>query len=224
MKQARHYPPEPLSLERGHSSRSGFTLIELLVVIAIIAILAAILFPVFSRARESARRTSCLNNEKQLGLAFQQYADDNNGFYPASAAPQTGGWQSWDTMIQSYVKADKVFRCPSDDTKHAPGTKPRSYSMNDQRALKDQKYGRGTKLSEIPGSASQWVLLTEWHTQYNVMGSTNYQDDHMPPDQSRYVHNGGEGLNFLFYDGHVQYYIYGRMKPAENYSFAAMLP
>ena len=57
--------------------RAGFTLIELLVVIAIIAILAAILFPVFSRARESGRRASCMSNEKQIGLAFAMYADDN---------------------------------------------------------------------------------------------------------------------------------------------------
>ncbi|MCC6484421.1 MAG: DUF1559 domain-containing protein [Armatimonadetes bacterium] len=210
---------------RARRSVAAFTLIELLVVIAIIAILAAILFPVFSRARESARRTSCMNNEKQLGLAFLQYADDNQGFYPASAAPLSGGgWASWDTMIQSYVKSEKLFRCPSDGVKRQPGKLPRSYSMNDQRALKDGRYGRGIKLSEIPGSAAQWVLLTEWHIAGNVLGSTNYQDDHDPPVQDHYTHNNGEGLNFLFYDGHVQYYPYGRLKSAENYTFYTLLP
>ena len=204
--------------------RAGFTLIELLVVIAIIAILAAILFPVFSRARESARRTSCLNNEKQIGVAFQMYADDNQGTYPPSAAQIAGKWTSWDTMIYSHVKSEKVFRCPSDGVRRQTGSKPRSYSMNDQRALKDNAYGRGMKISEIPGSASQWVLMTEWHIAGNVLGATNYQDDHEPPAQDHYVHNGGEGLNFLFYDGHVQYYIHGRLNAQDNYTFYHLLP
>jgi prepilin-type N-terminal cleavage/methylation domain-containing protein/prepilin-type processing-associated H-X9-DG protein len=205
-------------------SRAGFTLIELLVVIAIIAILAAILFPVFSRARESGRRASCMSNEKQIGLAFAMYSDDNQAFYPPSAAQIGGKWTSWDTMIFSYVKAEKVFRCPSDGVRRAAGQKPRSYAMNDQRALKDNAYGRGMKVSEIPGGASQWVLMTEWHIAGNVLGATNYQDDHEPPAQDHYVHNGGEGLNFLFYDGHVQYYIYGRLNAADNYTFYTLLP
>lgn len=70
--------------------RPGFTLIELLVVIAIIAILAAILFPAFSRARESARKTACLSNLKQLGLGFHQYLQDYDGRYPGA-----GQYQKW---------------------------------------------------------------------------------------------------------------------------------
>ena len=65
-------------------SRKGFTLIELLVVIAIIAILAAILFPVFARAREAARKSSCANNLKQLGTALRMYADDNGNTMPST--------------------------------------------------------------------------------------------------------------------------------------------
>ncbi len=64
------------------SRKRGFTLIELLVVIAIIAILAAILFPVFANAKERARQAKCLNNLKQLTVAFQAYVDDNNGYTP----------------------------------------------------------------------------------------------------------------------------------------------
>ena len=74
-----------------HHGRAAFTLIELLVVIAIISILAAMIFPTFSRAREMARRTSCLSNMKQLGLGFLQYTQDYDERYPLG-----GNWQDWD--------------------------------------------------------------------------------------------------------------------------------
>ena len=73
-----------LSVSQPRDRRRGFTLIELLVVIAIIAILAAILFPVFAKAREKARQASCQSNEKQLGLAFLQYVQDNDEKFPAN--------------------------------------------------------------------------------------------------------------------------------------------
>jgi prepilin-type N-terminal cleavage/methylation domain-containing protein/prepilin-type processing-associated H-X9-DG protein len=88
--------------------RSAFTLIELLVVIAIIAILAAILFPVFGRARENARRTSCVSNMKQMGLGVSMYAQDNDGRYPMSS-----GAQRWPNYIQPYIKSRQLFVCPS---------------------------------------------------------------------------------------------------------------
>src|SRR5439155_3101953 len=92
--------------------RIGFTLIELLVVIAIIAILAAILFPVFAQARASARKTACLSNMKQLGLALAQYAVDYEGFMPPSQLPSSGANVSWPTMVYPYVKNEGVFVCP----------------------------------------------------------------------------------------------------------------
>jgi prepilin-type N-terminal cleavage/methylation domain-containing protein/prepilin-type processing-associated H-X9-DG protein len=92
------------------SKHQGFTLIELLVVIAIIAILAAILFPVFARARENARRTSCMSNLKQLGLGTMMYAQDYDDFYPLSYNSVSGYW--WQ-VIQPYTKSTQINICPS---------------------------------------------------------------------------------------------------------------
>ena len=99
--------------------KSGFTLIELLVVIAIIAILAAILFPVFGRARENARRSSCQSNLKQIGLGFAQYSSDNDERYPQTFAGGFPGTYHWQDALMPYVKSNQLFDCPSDsDASH----------------------------------------------------------------------------------------------------------
>lgn len=98
---------------------SGFTLIELLVVIAIIAILAAILFPVFGRARENARRSSCQSNLKQIGLGIVQYTQDYDEGYPQMYAGGWAGTYRWMDSVQPYIKSTQVFDCPSDaDASH----------------------------------------------------------------------------------------------------------
>ena len=107
------------STSRNHA-RFGFTLIELLVVIAIIAILAAILFPVFQKVRENARRISCTSNMKQLGLAFTQYIQDSDEIYPPAFnygeeySSGTNLTAHWTQKILPYVKANGIYGCPDD--------------------------------------------------------------------------------------------------------------
>jgi prepilin-type N-terminal cleavage/methylation domain-containing protein/prepilin-type processing-associated H-X9-DG protein len=100
------------------TGKRGFTLIELLVVIAIIAILAAILFPVFAKAREKARQSSCLSNEKQIGLAIMTYCSDYDETFPSTYYYQNGatsanGYVDWTGMVMPYVKNTQVFVCSS---------------------------------------------------------------------------------------------------------------
>ncbi len=102
--------------------RKAFTLIELLVVIAIIAILAAILFPVFAQAREKARQTSCLSNLKQLGLSLNMYSQDYDGTLMQTSW-ELGSLKAkvhWFYLVQPYVKNQQIFVCPSDPTPVKP--------------------------------------------------------------------------------------------------------
>lgn len=123
------------SLQGHMQKRTGFTLIELLVVIAIIALLAAILFPVFARARENARRSSCQSNLKQLGLGLFQYTQDYDERFPSgnrattdSNSVQAG--RGWDEQIFPYVKSNQLFSCPSSTVKGSGSNVPMSYAYN----------------------------------------------------------------------------------------------
>jgi prepilin-type N-terminal cleavage/methylation domain-containing protein len=97
----------------GPRRAAGFTLVELLVVISVIAILAAILFPVFAQAREKARQTSCLSNMRQMGLAVQMYAQDYDECLPLAATATDTGFLNWHHLVDPYVKNQQVWVCPS---------------------------------------------------------------------------------------------------------------
>jgi prepilin-type N-terminal cleavage/methylation domain-containing protein len=114
---------EPSALESRRRGAPGFTLIELLVVIAIIAILAAILFPVFARAREAARRTACISNVRQIATAMTMYVTDNDSTFPPRMPPPAAGSPypckacrtiDWRNYARPYIKNEQLFICPSD--------------------------------------------------------------------------------------------------------------
>ena len=205
----------------------AFTLIELLVVIAIIAILAAMIFPVFSRARESARRTSCLSNVKQLSLAFMQYTQDYDEALPgATDGPkgvgQAGGWvyysafgannypRSYDVLrggLAPYVKNAQVFICPSDSQGKESGD---SYAYNSCLALRTATgFNAGRSLAVFDNVAS-WMLLGEeasWHGGEGAINTfaDSTDDGYFSVDfgnifSTRHL----EGSNLVFLDGHAK--------------------
>ena len=97
-------------------TKNGFTLVEILVVLTIIGVLAALLFPVFSRVREDARRATCQSNLQQIGLAIGQYKGDNAGLYPPIFTSAQGKQLSWRDLLAPYTKDRQIFVCPSQTT------------------------------------------------------------------------------------------------------------
>lgn len=131
-----------------HKTR-GFTLIELLVVIAIIAILAAILFPVFARAREAARGTSCKSNLKQMNTAIQMYTQDYDEILPSGGVGLPAAPNRWYHFIDPYIKNANVFKCPS-----APVAYARGYGTN----LNLMAWQSAASLSQIQSPADTVLI------------------------------------------------------------------
>jgi prepilin-type N-terminal cleavage/methylation domain-containing protein/prepilin-type processing-associated H-X9-DG protein len=206
--------------------RKGFTLIELLVVIAIIAILAAILFPVFARAREKARQTSCLSNMKQLGLGFMMYAQDYDetlpgisfnatGANPGAVWPNTasGGWPAlFQGPMQSYLKNAQVLQCPSDS-----GSGHRwyddagiSYGYSEYLYNADYGYDKLATLGSFAAGVSSITMIVETYASgiYNNWDNSNGGTDGMDrlrwTNYNPWVSRHG-GTNCCYVDGHCKF-------------------
>jgi len=155
---------------KNNSRRTGFTLIELLVVIAIIAILAAILFPVFAKVREKARQTACLSNMKQLGLAFVQYSQDYDEMNPDGVSWYYPGGNGWAGQLYPYVKSTAVFLCPDDSSQ---GHSSYAYNSNNTNPQGDvSPYLEGYAIAKYD-SPSKTVLLFEVNGNHNPEPDTN---------------------------------------------------
>jgi len=138
--------------------KAGFTLIELLVVIAIIAILAAILFPVFARAREKARQTSCLSNIKQISLGYMMYASDYDSWFPGFLTGHTSpnNRVSWHDVISPYLKNTQVYYCVSSGFYLAPNRYSTSTTSTNPDGYGTDYYG--FKSSMIPNPAEKLLI------------------------------------------------------------------
>jgi prepilin-type N-terminal cleavage/methylation domain-containing protein/prepilin-type processing-associated H-X9-DG protein len=175
----------------------AFTLIELLVVIAIIAILAAILFPVFAQAKESAKKTACLSNSKQLGLGFSMYATDNDDRYPGSLetiTPINGGfgWPHipYDRQIAPYVKNDQIYRCPDDNSGSGPASSIPFWDGSFRTKNLKRSYGYvGTIFTvQAAGRDSNTGMSTSVYDVYPSIGRSSTEFDE-PADTIELVEN-----------------------------------
>lgn len=222
------------------SKHRGFTLIELLVVIAIIAILAAILFPVFAQAREKARAASCQSNLKQMGLCMAMYATDYDGYpVPVYQYWADGVPHFWLQLIEPYAKNKQVWICPSGIK---PSTYPEQqwgvwmgcyvgtagYRLNNMSTWYPESYYKkpadliravdGVRYGMVNGA---WVLEANSYPGWNSSWTepcpelwSDYQKDFNPTTSDVSDRHSG-GYNALYADGHVKWKRYGSSTPAE---------
>jgi prepilin-type N-terminal cleavage/methylation domain len=232
------------SRPRRHGA-GAFTLIELLVVIAIIAILAAILFPVFAQAREKARQASCLSNFKQTALGILQYTQDWDEAFPAGTLPHGGqwrdgyiGWQmpctdgqfdclAWGNSIQPYVKSTEIYRCPStiydwNPYGYAENTKPgSSYTYNG--LLQYSSQAAVTEPASVvllwSGQMSNtWIGRTMANPRLNCP-DPNAECVYKPRTPSGCQDGNGSSSGFTVYGGDLNFrkWIHGQ---GDNFSYA----
>jgi len=217
---------QKFNLVERKTGAGGFTLIELLVVVAIISILAAILFPVFARARENARRASCQSNLKQIGLGIMQYVQDYDEILPSESvtdsSPLPNGdattYHLWQHMIQPYLKSYQIFNCPSNtETWDGHYTDHLSYGMDYAPAYYTAATNAagvgitepcasncgvdvGSKnigLAGVEDVAGTIYIVDSTH--YLVTVGTNTNPPY-PYARDRHL----DTLNCLFFDGHVK--------------------
>jgi prepilin-type N-terminal cleavage/methylation domain-containing protein/prepilin-type processing-associated H-X9-DG protein len=203
------------------SAANGFTLIELLVVIAIIAILASILFPVFARARENARRSSCQSNLKQIGLGVMQYTQD----YDERYMPMYNGGDGlcyWPYLVQPYLKSTQIFNCPSASDAIYTGAKDSfgaDYGLNtqlfDDVSPSSGSIGRAmTSINEVAATVLATDSLNVTRSGPTALDGNAYFAPNANP-QYRHL----ETTNVLFADGHVKSMRKGSLEataPTEN--------
>jgi prepilin-type N-terminal cleavage/methylation domain-containing protein/prepilin-type processing-associated H-X9-DG protein len=186
--------------------KRGFTLIELLVVIAIIAILAAILFPVFAKAREAARATACKNNLKQIGTGMAMYVQDYDETYPGRS--QLYG--HWGYAVQPYIKNFNVFQCPSNPIKNnnaTGGPDPSGQYVKVSYGINAWIFGNPISQAVLQDPADRIMFgeQTSGHNDYigwNWSGTGNYSNGFAG-------HSGS--MNVAYADGHVK-----AMKPTQT--------
>jgi len=218
--------------KRKNRLAGGFTLIELLVVIAIIAILAAILFPVFAQAREKARQAQCGSNVRQLGLAINMYKQDYDERFPFGGwLPANNGSGEWQNTVAPYIKNKGLYRCPSSTDLDEDPNNPQQWAWNRNPVsyLYNNQLGRGRQpLSDatVQQPADCWMVLdghSDWGGREGVdwMGRPNttwLMEDTTFGSAGSLVtgwlswqgftwglprHNGG--ANICYVDGHVKW-------------------
>ncbi len=186
--------------------RNGFTLIELLVVIAIIAILAAILFPVFARARENARKTNCLSNLKQIGLGFMQYAQDYDETMPLGCGSRpsqgSGAARCQHVAIFPYLKNTQVWVCPSEAGGHAP-------NATDQVDALERNF-RGSYVINVPARYKKLATIQQpaefIHLLDGTQGSIVRNSSGCCTGRASIIaFRHMDGANVLFMDGHAKW-------------------
>jgi len=202
----------PQSATRTSTKGNAFTLIELLVVIAIIAILAAILFPVFARARENARRSSCQSNLKQIGLGILQYSQDYDERMISSRLGLSSGDTSWPVMLQPYVKSVQIFTCPSNKTTATMEQTPNigvSYRANG--SAYDSLFGGKRPISYYPGpnagdgpGLSLSLFVNPATTILIHENSADAYNNRSNQLSELVLQNHLGTSNYLFADGHVK--------------------